>query len=376
VNKVEPIDIKKITAVVDIMRSLGEVVPEPIAGWSVIIQETTTTFLRLPPDAGLDDILTAAGKISNATRTSKEIIYERLTHSTYHTIMDDIARLSWINFFQVIQTYFITPFQRMVSNFDKASLVIPVELASELSKTHVTEDLQPILDSDTLLLSTLGSEMRTNPELEFARIKLQHYINQMRVLLSFKNSIRSTVVPGRHLALEYIQQALFYGPLSTLLHSAEIPQGAQVKSAVKSVGNQSMTFLLKIVAFTLNKYNKEKLSFDDKELKNMIEINAEKERVHVVAEFNKLSDEDRRMELMIKGIGMGKWAVGGTKVIYAYDKEYYDQERQKRMAAGISDFPGQEDELYQRRDDEFGNDEDNEMGDGYDLNQHGDDDNE
>ena len=74
---------------------------------------------------------------------------------------------------------------------------------------------------------------------------------------------------------------------------------------------------------------------------------------------------------------MGKWSVGGTKLIYAYDKEYFDQERQKRIAAGISDFPGQEDELYQRRDDEFGNDEDNEMGDdGYDLNQHGDDDNE
>lgn len=376
VNKVEPVDIKKITSVVDIMRLLGEVVPEPIAGWSVVVQETTTSFLRLPPDAGLDDVVTAAGKISNATRIVEDIIYERLTHSTYHTIMDDIARLSWVNFFQVIQTYFITPFQRMISNFDKASLVVPVELASELSNTHVTDDLQPILDSDTMLLSTLGSEMRTNPELQFARIKLQHYINQMRVLLSFKNSIRSTVVPGRHLALEYIQRALFYGPLSTLLHSAEIPEGAQIKSAVKSVGNQSMTFLLKVVAFTLNKYNKEKLSFDDKEIKNMIEIRAEKERVHIVAEFNKLSDEDRRMELMIKGIGMGKWAVGGTKVIYAYDKEYYDQERQKRMAAGISDFPGQEDELYQGRDDGFENDEDNddEMGEGgYDHNQ-GDDD--
>lgn len=374
VNKVEPIDIKKITSVVDIMRSLGEVVPEPIAGWSDIIQDTTTAFLRLPPDAGLDDIVTAAGKISNATRIVEDIIYERLTHGTFHDIMNDIARLSWMNFFQVIQTYFIIPFQRMISNFDKASLVVPVELAAELSKTHVTEDLQPILDSDTMLLSTLGGEMRTNSELQFARIKLQHYINQMRVLLSFKNSIRSTVVPGRHLALEYIQRALFYGPLSTLLHSAEIPEGAQVKSAVKSVGNQSMTFLLKVVAFTLNKYNKEKLSFDDKEIKNMIEIRAEKERVHVVAEFNKLSDEDRRMELTIKNIGMGKWAVGGTKVIYAYDKEYYDQERQKRMAAGISDFPGQEDELYQGRDDGFENDEDNEMEDGYDLNQHGDDD--
>jgi hypothetical protein len=32
--------------------------------------------------------------------------------------------------------------------------------------------------------------------------------------------------------------------------------------------------------------------------------------------------------------------VGGTKLIYAYDKDYYDLERQKRLAAGIIDFPG------------------------------------
>jgi hypothetical protein len=283
-----------------------------------------------------------------------------------------------VNFFQVIQTYFITPFQRLISQFDKESLSIPWELQKALSETHVT-DLQPILNGDMELLSSKGTEI-TLPKMQLARIKLQHYINQMRVLLPFKNSIRPTVVPGRQLTLEYIQQSLFYGPLSTLVHSAEIPEGVEIKSAAKSVGDVSITLLLKIVAFTLHKYDKEKLSFDDKEIKNMIEVRAEKERVNVVAEFNKMTDEERQIELQNKRLGIGKWAVGGTKLIHSYDKEYYDKERQKRIAAGISDFPGQQDELYQgRKVDDMGfdeyNDEEMEADGGYDFNQH-DDDNE
>jgi len=379
VNKVEPVEMKEITTVTAIMGALGGVVPAPIAEWSAIVQETTTSFLRLPPDAGLDDIITAAGTISEATRTSIELIHARLTSEENKRIMNYIARLSWVNFFQVMQTYFITPFQRVLSQFDKASLAIPVELKKVLSEKHVKEDLQKIMNDDITLLSLKGIADIGKSDMDLARAKLQHYINQMRVLLSFKNSIRSTVVPGRQLALEYIQRVFFYGPLSTLLHSAEIPEGAVLKSAVRNVNNPSMRFLLEIVAFTLHKYNNEKLSYDDKEIKNMIEIRAEKERVNVLAEFNKLTDEERRMERTNMNLGLGKWSAGGTKLIYSYDKEYYDQERQKRTAAGISDFPGQED-AKGRAMDEFGfdenNDEYNEMeeDDGYDFNQHGDDD--
>lgn len=67
------------------------------------------------------------------------------------------------------------------------------------------------------------------PKYQFARAKLEHYIAQMSVLLPFKNSIRSTVVPGRELALHYIQEAIFYGPLATLINSAEIAEGTEIK---------------------------------------------------------------------------------------------------------------------------------------------------
>jgi hypothetical protein len=107
--------------------------------------------------------------------------------------------------------------------------------------------------------------------------------------------------------------------------------------------------------------------------------------VNVQAEFKKLSDEERAVEFINKKLGIGKWAVGGTKLIYAYDSDYYDLERQKREAAGIIDFPGlgpdQVEALDGRKVDEYGfpvfGDEEFERDGGYDhhgVNPHADDD--
>jgi hypothetical protein len=143
-----------------------------------------------------------------------------------------------------------------------------------------------------------------------------------------------------------------------------------LQDAIQSATDSSSEHLARIIAYLLAKYNKERITYNDQELKNKIAVRDEKERVNIIAEFNTLSDEERAMELMIKRRGMGKWAVGGTKRIYAYDKEYYDEEREKRLHAGIMDDMGEIGDMDDRGD----------MGDepfeeeGYDNNQHGDDD--
>jgi hypothetical protein len=98
--------------------------------------------------------------------------------------------------------------------------------------------------------------------------------------------------------------------------------------------------LRQIVIAQLDKFNNEKLSFDAKEIASRIEARNEKERSNIINKFDKMSDEEKKIELMKKKLGLGDWAVGGTKLIYAYDKDYYDLEREKRIEAGIVDFPG------------------------------------
>ena len=380
VNEVEPVKILEQLSVRDIMGELGKINPSPIPGWDTIIQETTEGFLKLPPDADRGDIAIAAGPISEATSGSERIIQDRLTDPNYQATLEEIVKLSWVNFFQVLQTYFITPFERILTQFSSSSLFIPIELKKVLSEDHVTKDIMPILNNDLQLIK-LKEDVIKKP---LARSKIRYFIDQMKEILNFKSKLRPIVVPGREMTLVYIQRAMLYGPLATMINSSEIPAGTEITSPVRSIGDPSMRFLLEIVALTLNKYGRERLSFNDQEIKELIAIRNEKERVNVVAEFNKLTDEERAVELMNKKLGIGKWAVGGTKLIYAYDKDYYDLERQKREAAGIIDFPGlgpdQMEAFEGGATDEFGfpmySDNEFEREGGYDHNQHGDDDNE
>jgi len=384
VNRVEPIKKMEISSLEVLMDQFGSVSPPPFQEWKDVIQHTTQEFMKLPHDAGRDDLATAAARISTISGEAEEMIFQRRTMLAFKTlIQEQITELSWNDFFNVLQNYFITPIQRFLAEFNPNGFAITVEMKKELSETHASKDLQPILDRELEFIKAKSAE-RKSVKLEFARTKLAYCLKQWSALLPYKNKIRPIVVPGKEKALFYIQKAMFYGPLASLLDSGEVVEGPKQgrKSAMAAVSNPSATFILEVITSFLTKYGKEKMSYDEKEIKNLIAIRDEKERVNVVAEFNKLSDEERSVELMNKSLGLGKWAVGGSKLIYAYDKDYYDKERQKRMAAGIVDFSGsgngelgvpggrEYDDVGLR---DHGDDEYEQEG-GYDNNQHGDDD--
>jgi hypothetical protein len=190
------------------------------------------------------------------------------------------------------------------------------------------------------------------------------------------NNIRSSKVPGRELLLEYVQQAILYGPISQLLNSSMDPDESEYSSS-ESRHDSSLDFLLELISHQLRKYKDESLAFDDEKIKYLIAVRNEKERVNIIREFNGYTDEQREVELMNKRLGLGKWAVGGTKVIYAYDADYWDEERTKRLDAGIFDFPGsgdgQVEGLAGQEVDDLGfriyGDEEMERGGGYDHDQ-------
>ena len=339
VNKVDPVPIQELQNIRQIMGEFGAIEPAPISGWQDIIQQTTEAFLTLPPDADKGDIAVAAGTISEATSESERILMDRFVDTNYRIALEEIVKLSWVNFYQVLQAYFVVPLERILTQYDENSLFIPIELKKALSEEHVSKDLLPILAMEMSVVKSKKDDL-AKATFQLARSKIKYFLNQMGALLEFKNKIRPIVVPGRDKALIYIQRAIFYGPLASLVNAADLPPGAPVGSPIRSVGDPSMRFLSELIVITLTKYKRERLSYNDQELKELIAIRNEKERVNVIAEFDKLTDEERAVELINKKLGLGKWAVGGSKLIYAYDKDYYDLERQKREGAGIIDFPG------------------------------------
>jgi hypothetical protein len=342
VNRVEPVKMRSISTVRQSMDELIAIQPAPIDDWAAVMKHTAEQFLNLNhPDATADDFALAAGELSNVTMEARSHVERRLASQLLHRIMDGMTRLSWNDFFKAIQTYFITPFQRVLYNFSPDSFKIPVEMERELSTTHVEEDLTPIIRKElAFLISNQG--LISGDEIKFAKTKLEECMKQFNALMPFMNRIRPSVIPGRDRGLQYIQQAFFYGPISMLIDASRIPSSFGYQSNAAAITDQSIEFLLRLVEDSLKKYKRESdsLPFDEQEIKTRITMREEKERVNVLRDFNKLSDEERQVELINKRLGLGKWAVGGTKLIYAYDKDYYDLERQKRIAAGITDFPG------------------------------------
>ena len=332
VNNVQAIKPMKTTTLQEIMTELSIIDPPPLMNWKEIVAETAKRLQELPPDASVDLIADAQELISNSTNSSVQTLMNCFTVNVYD-MLENIVALPWASFFEVVQTYFMVPFQRLLVGFSQDSLFIPMELEKALSETHTTKILQPILRQDLSILNNMAELQKASHGI--AREQLAHFIQQLQGILPFKHKIRPSMVKGGQTTLAYFQKAFLYEPLMTLID----PDRTQCKMAMETVANPSIGFLRRLVADSLVKYSREKLSYNDAEIKNRIAIRDEKERVHVVAEFDKLTDEERAMELMNKRHGIGKWAVGGTKLIYAYDKEYFDLERQKRINAGIIDFP-------------------------------------
>ena len=129
--------------------------------------------------------------------------------------------------------------------------------------------------------------------------------------------------------MKYIQEVLFYGPLAILLDIRQLPPGVQ------SIGSKddSKALLFSYVVRTLIKYKKEYLSYDDTQLKELLQIRAEKEQTMVLDRLNKLSEEERRVELQLKNLRMGKWSIG--KKISSYNEEVQRIERQQRVDMGM-----------------------------------------
>lgn len=383
INRIELEGIKGLSTVENIMREFGEMEPAPIDGWSELVNRTTVEFLKLTGLIDRSEIALAAGPISEATLSYELLIDNNL--KKYKPILDEIIKLPWDNFFQVLQNYFIVPFQRILNGYVKESLFIPRENKKELAENHIT-DIETFLKMN---MRAYGESKKdtvlsiTDPKMDFARGKIKYFVAQMSKILEFKYKLRPIILPGREYTLNYIKSALLYGPLGKLINSSDIPRDIELRSAIKEVGDASMIFILRNIMFYLDKYKSESLSYDDNKIKELIAIREEMERVNIIKEFDVLTPEERAVELINKKLGLGKWAVGGTKAIWAYNKDNYDKDREDRLKAGIIDFPGSSDGEIPlpegKEHDEYGfpvyeDMESERMDGGYNFNQHGDDD--
>jgi pimeloyl-ACP methyl ester carboxylesterase len=76
----------------------------------------------------------------------------------------------------------------------------------------------------------------------------------------------------------------------------------------------------------------------EEEIRFRLEQRVEQEKQVFIGKMDRMSRDERKVENVLKGLGMGDWAAGGSKAIRQYDEDRYEVERAERAAAGITDY--------------------------------------
>lgn len=309
---------------------------EPCVGWNEIIGATINAFAALPAGYKRDDVLGALSAISDAAARYEAAVKPRF--GAYAPLLDMMTDIGWDNWLQAMNSYFVVPFSRIVTIFGIETLAVPPEY--KLGEGHVG-DLEKISDNDTKIVKEYIPIMKEAKNM-FAREKLRTFVHQIAGIVAFQQTLRPVVVPGRDDTLNYVKKLAFYGALAELFDKTIMPRIHNLPEGyVPAAGwlDNSVKMLLELVKKTAQKFKAERLAYSDEELRELIAVRTEKERAEVFGQFDKLPDDERAVEVLKKKLGIGRWAVGGTKKIWGYDAEQYEVEREERARAGIVDYP-------------------------------------
>ena len=85
----------------------------------------------------------------------------------------------------------------------------------------------------------------------------------------------------------------------------------------------------------------ERFRLTDEEIRVEIAKRDEKEKMLIISRFDRLTKEEKAVELIKKKLGIGEWAIK-AKDVYIYNPEQYEKDRIQREQMGFLDFPQSE----------------------------------
>ena len=322
---VDPIIPRTPVAGMKLFERFRTMTPEPFVGWRDAISTTIEELSKLNQN---DDPIDAYGSISNV---AIDIIGECKSRlgDVNATTLQRVLEGNPIECIEAIRTYFLVPFQRLVSGFHTKSLRVQKSYKLGLG---TEQDMNKILDSHLEYMAMLSKRASgfTLHKMKWAHARL---VNAISIL---KSSIRSSYIPGGAVGLPFIITALIGGIIVEFMNPNVVPPDMDEMAAASiDTGARAP---IQIVDVCLQKLRLEATNFTEEQIREMITRRDTIEKMSFIKRFDDLTPEAKAVEKMKKKLGLGDWAVGGTNVIYAYNPEQYEREREQRTAMGFEDF--------------------------------------
>jgi hypothetical protein len=295
-----------------------------------MMSRTQAELMKLPPDAKAVEVALALSEFSTFVIDLEEQFKMRIA-AAQHAIFDQIIQDGSESIIRFLQSYVIVPLKQFVSK-RAANPLIPKSW--NLSWQHQM-DVESVLKEHRSYL-TKFNKVQTTPWLT---AKVDTVLVQTRAILDALMSLRPLQVPGGDQTFGFFMKMCLYGPLANFVDPNTQP--LTTAEAPASQVEQHALFPARFISDMAARFKVEGSHLTPEQIRELIAERNEKEKANIIKKMNDMSRAGKDIEKIKIKLGIGEYAVGGTKAIYAYDQERYDIEREERAQAGIIDFPGQ-----------------------------------
>jgi hypothetical protein len=318
---------KKYPSGQEFVEELRHLDPEPVIGWAETVEvvlkdlgtmDTSTKELTLEIAQRLGPLRALLVR-ENAEDDEKPEDILKTKLRPLMPVLLSILKEPVPTIFEIMRSYFLVPAQRILAGFDIETLKVRNDYG--LSTDHKTT-LKTILEDHSDICTKFGI-YTLNSE------KLAHFVEQYSVILSKANEVRVQRIQFGPIILQELMRIFFFGPLGMLIDES-------IQADEETVAGERDVNSIKFVWECIRKYNKEKFSYSKVAVRERLKEAEEQEKQTFIDEFDKLGgDEEKRMEIMKKNMGLGRWAIGGTSLVYKYNKNYWD--KTYKEGVGITD---------------------------------------
>jgi hypothetical protein len=310
--------------------ALMSIEPEPAEGYKAVMAVTQIELTKLPPDAKEVEVALALSEFSTLAEEMENKLKTRLP-PTQHELFDTLVKGGAGSVIRFLQSYVLVP----LSQFSSRNIPqTKVPKSWNLSWQHQL-DVEAILNAHRVYI-TKFNKIDVTPWLN---AKVETLIVQTRSILTRLESLRPLQIPGGIQTYEYFLKFCLYSPLANFVDPNTLPIAQDTETPSSHVEQHAM-FPAKFISDMVNRFKDEGLSLTPEQIRELIAKRNEAEKANILKKMTDMPRAQKDITKIQMKLGIGEWAVGGTKAIYAYDKDRYDIERDQRAQAGIIDFPG------------------------------------
>lgn len=303
--------------------------PGPLDGWPALLQELQVTLAELGPAATTLQIATAADRFVQVITERETFVRGRIGEAAFASL-ETLTKKTPRECGNALTTGFVVPFQRWLTGLDPASF-----------KILDTYELSTETKAD-ILVKGMGAHLRPLGETwdlrGLARSKAAAFVAEVGgYCRSIFPALRASLTPGGSVMVTYLLRAYVMGSAARLLDPHVVPVGEATDDAGQE--GTGLRGLQRAFLTCLSRYSVGSRIPSEDEIRLDLEKRAEAEKQKFIKRLDGMTREQRKVELMNKTLGIGEWAVGGTKAIRQYDEDRYEAERTERAQAGLTDYP-------------------------------------